>query len=61
MERLGMCVSFAVTIALVVFGGYLVNKGKDVAGYISAFGPVIFQGGSVIYTKHKSKEEPHKK
>lgn len=57
MEKAGVATSFLVTLALVGFGAYLVSIGRDAAGYISAFVPIIFQGGSVLYTKYKNKEK----
>jgi len=59
-ERTGMWLAFVLTLILLVGGGYLIEKGKDVAGYLAVFIPVIFHAGNYIYNKSRE-VKAHKK
>jgi uncharacterized membrane protein len=52
-ERTGMYLAAFLTFSLIAAGFCLVAIGKDVAGYLSIFGPLVFQAGNYIYNKTK--------
>jgi len=60
-ERTGMFIAAALTVSLMASGLYLVAIGKDVAGYLSIFGPGLFHAGNYIYNRSKENENAEEK
>ena len=59
-ERLGMHYSFILTILLMAFGGWMIMEGKDIAGYLAIFLPVLFHGGNYVYQKNREVKHSEK-
>lgn len=59
-ERKGMHYSFILTGGFMLIGGVLLMFDKQAAGYLSLFGPVIFQAGNYGYKKYKEQQVPKK-
>lgn len=55
-ERTGMFIAGGLTLALIIAGVILIAIDKDVAGYISIFGPTFFQASNYIYNKNQEKK-----
>lgn len=55
-ERIGMMFAFVITMALMTFGAVLIAQGKDIAGYLSFFGPAIFHAGNYLYIRRHQEQ-----
>ena len=60
-ERTSMFLSFYLTGGLLVAGIILLVLDKQVPGYLSLFGPMIFHAGNYLSTKNSEKTEIDKK
>lgn len=60
-ERTAMFLSFTITCGFAIIGAGLLFFDKQVAGYISLFGPSFFHAGNYVYRKYIEKTEPKKR
>lgn len=60
-ERAAMFLSFILTGGFAIIGAVLLFFDKQVAGYISLFGPSFFHAGNYVYRKYVEKIEPKKR
>lgn len=50
-ERIGMWFALFLTTVLMIIGGILLFLGRDTAGYLAVFAPVVFHAGNYLYAK----------
>lgn len=55
-ERTAMFLSFVLTGGFAIIGAILLFFDKQVAGYISLFGPSFFHAGNYVYRKYIEKQ-----
>lgn len=60
-ERTAMWLAFWITCGFAIIGAVLLFFDKQVAGYISLFGPSFFHAGNYVYRKYIGRAEPKKK
>lgn len=60
-ERTAMFLAFFITCGFAIIGAGLLFFDKQVAGYISLFGPSFFHAGNYVYRKYVEKTEPKKR
>lgn len=60
-ERTAMFLSFILTGGLAIIGAGLLVLDKQIAGYISLFGPSVFHAGNYVYRKYVEKTESKKR
>lgn len=60
-ERTAMFLAFILTGGFAIIGAVLLFFDKQVAGYISLFGPSFFHAGNYVYRKYVEKTEPKKR
>ncbi len=51
-----MFIASGLTLAMIIAGVVLIAMDKDVAGYLSIFGPTFFQAGNYIYNRNEEKK-----
>lgn len=56
-EKMGMWFAFLLTVALMAFGFFLVWQGKETAGYLSVFVPVLFHAGNYLYNRRREEQK----
>jgi uncharacterized membrane protein len=56
-EHHAMYMTFFLTLALMLFGAYLIAKGRPVAGYLAVFAPVVFHATNYIYGRYIEKPD----
>jgi len=59
-EKIGMWMTFSLTILLMGFGIYLLINDKNIIAFLAIFGPVIFHAGNYVYNKKREEKVPEK-